>query len=352
MSADGGAGIARGGGGGGRIAVVVAVDASGFDLTALHAYGGAETTSEPGAPGTIYHAAPGATPQLIVDSGPVPGGPGSTSFGSATTGTPFGTGLDIIVRDATVRLVDPLEAATLTIAGAGLVRARDAVTVTTLTLADQAILRPTDSSPTYASALDLVADAIVVAPGAAIDVSGAGYRGEDQANSSAPFGDGNVLLPSATAAGGSHAGLGGGTGPAPVYGDPLAPTSLGTGGATTEGDNSLRGGNGGGRMRVQATSLQLDGALLADGQDGWDVDGLATGFGGGAGGSIYLIVGTLMGAGPITASGGDGGLGGGGGGGYIAYQVTDATGYGGAMTALGGGGGGPAGGVGSVQALP
>ena len=80
-------------------------------------------------------------------------------------------------------------------------------------------------------------------------------------------------------------------------------------------------GAGGGAIRLNVTGmLVLDGRISADGGLA-----LAEGSGGGAGGSVWLTVGTLTGAGTISANGGMGsgfGLygGGGGGGGRIAVQ--------------------------------
>ncbi len=89
-----------------------------------------------------------------------------------------------------------------------------------------------------------------------------------------------------------------------VYGDAFAPVDPGSGG---NGGKACRGG---GAVRITADTLQLDGTLRANGQNGADYTG------GGSGGSIWLDVGTLQGTGSIQASGGlrgrDAGDGGGG----------------------------------------
>ena len=61
-------------------------------------------------------------------------------------------------------------------------------------------------------------------------------------------------------------------------------------------------GAGGGVLTIQATTLSVDGQILANGEDGhnnnnWDG-------GGGAGGSLWIDVGLLEGSGVISASGG------------------------------------------------
>ena len=83
-----------------------------------------------------------------------------------------------------------------------------------------------------------------------------------------------------------------------------------------------------------AGTLQVDGQLTANGMN------IGSNGGGGAGGSLYLTVGTLTGAGTITANGGSGdvcGGGGGGAGGRIAITCgTNA--FAGILTAQGGNG--------------
>ena len=99
-----------------------------------------------------------------------------------------------------------------------------------------------------------------------------------------------------------------------TYGDLLAPTSLGSGGSSWQGGNHSAGG--GAIKLTVAGTLTVNGTLSAIGDSG----GLYTGNGGGAGGSVWLNVGTLAGSGSISANGGigDGGSDGAGGGGRIA----------------------------------
>jgi hypothetical protein len=121
-------------------------------------------------------------------------------------------------------------------------------------------------------------------------------------------------------AGGSHGGRGephDGSVSCAVYGDAFAPTHLGSGGYSTT--------RGGGAVRITADTLQLDGTLLANGQNGANYNG------GGSGGSIWLDVGTLQGSGSIQANGGlhanSPGDSGDGGGGRVAVYYYDASGF-------------------------
>jgi hypothetical protein len=78
-------------------------------------------------------------------------------------------------------------------------------------------------------------------------------------------------------------------------------------------------------VRITADTLQLDGTLLANGQNGANYNG------GGSGGSIWLDVGTLQGSGSIQANGGlhanSPGDSGDGGGGRVAVYYDDASGF-------------------------
>ena len=86
-----------------------------------------------------------------------------------------------------------------------------------------------------------------------------------------------------------------------VYGDYHNPDDLGSGSGTYN-----RAAPGGGLVRITASSAQVNGAILANGGNGYD---------GGSGGGILVNVGVLNGNGTIAANGGsaDGNDGGGGG---------------------------------------
>ena len=62
----------------------------------------------------------------------------------------------------------------------------------------------------------------------------------------------------------------------------------------------LGGAAGGGLARIQASTLQLDGSILADGGTASSSD-----IGGGSGGGIWVNVNSLRGTGLIRAAGGD-----------------------------------------------
>ncbi len=109
--------------------------------------------------------------------------------------------------------------------------------------------------------------------------------------------------------GGTHGGRGSGN-TSMVYGSATAPVDLGSAGGGAYGGWSAGGG---------AIRLNVSGVLLLDGEitaDGMNAPG--GNCAGGAGGSIYLNVGTIRGSGRLTADGGSGSYGGKGGGGRIA----------------------------------
>ena len=149
-----------------------------------------------------------------------------------------------------------------------------------------------------------------------IDVSDLGY-GPGRTVGNSPIGG------TTGTSGGSYGGLGGaygGTTNLP-YGDYTNPDDFGSGGGTTS-----TGSAGGGLVRITATTLDLDGQILANGNAGQ---------GPGSGGGIFVSVTTLMGAGSIEAAGGlntehygnGGPPGGGGGGGRVAVYAADFSGF-------------------------
>jgi hypothetical protein len=125
----------------------------------------------------------------------------------------------------------------------------------------------------------------------------------------------------------NHTLAGGGT-----YDSVLAPTQWGSGGGEM-GFSVQPGGAGGGVIRLQVGGvLTVAGQLRADGESTYDS--------GGAGGSVYLTVGTLAGGGTVLAKGGDASyvLSGGGGGGRIAIYYGSSV-FSGVISAAGGLGG-------------
>jgi hypothetical protein len=115
--------------------------------------------------------------------------------------------------------------------------------------------------------------------------------------------------------------------PNPVYGNAANPNDPGSGGAVT--GEFGQGGSGGGLIRLSALNIQLDGAIVANGEGRLTFESSG---GGGSGGGIRIDVGSLIGAGQITANGGRGDRvsnspGAGGGGGRIAIYYQNATGF-------------------------
>jgi hypothetical protein len=181
--------------------------------------------------------------------------------------------------------------------------------------------------------LDLtIAGDVTVAASSAIQADGRGYG--------SGRGPGTVPEQIYQGAGAGHGGNGGGTSGGwdggGAYGSVLEPTMLGSGGGVGSG---APGGAGGGVIRlVVGGVLWVDGQLTANGANGssgW------YGGGGGSGGSVWLTVGTLVGAGIISANGGQGlgtdNRGGGGGGGRLALYYGTST-FSGQVTAWGGNG--------------
>lgn len=148
---------------------------------------------------------------------------------------------------------------------------------------------------------------VTVEAGGGIIADGAGYGPSQGPGAGRPSSSG-------TGSGGGHVGWGASSGTASggnAYPDPFTMASPlpGSGGGNALG--SLRGGAGGGVIRLTVTDmLRVDGRISAEGASG-DWNG-----GGGSGGTVRLAVGGLSGSGVVSAKGGDGsGLGGGGGGG-------------------------------------
>jgi hypothetical protein len=115
--------------------------------------------------------------------------------------------------------------------------------------------------------------------------------------------------------GGGHGGKGAdatGCNGGGTYDDPNLPRLPGSGGGSFGGGGG--GGAGGGAIELVADEVDVIGFVTANGAQGTSVAA-----GGGAGGSILIRAGQLIGTGSVRAQGGGGlGLGGGGGGGRVA----------------------------------
>jgi len=166
-----------------------------------------------------------------------------------------------------------------------------------------------DGNPVDGSGVTINATSITIEEGAKLSANTLGFVSNEGPGAGRAYAD--------QGSGGSHGGRGGdGVGAAhrSVYGLVDQPTALGSGG----GDRYGWGGIGGGAIKLNAT----DGTVSANGYAHFGDRA-----GGGAGGSVWLITGTLEGSGAITADGGNGNgtEGGGAGGGRISLEWTSRT---------------------------
>lgn len=294
------------GGGGGRIAVYCTTLA--LAESHIEALGG-QGNNRIGGNGTIYIKYAGSTQgDLIID-----GAEASTPEGT----TPIPEGIEL--RNLTVRnrarayLDQPLSiSGTLTVETNSLLTL-DVPEATEYGITANQVSVGATGSITHAvssvAGVGIQASGVTVNLGGSIDVSARGYRGGGR--------DGNVdshgltvggALGAAYRSGGSYGGYGGvyeGAGTNEPYGDPAAPDLLGSGGSS---GGCGSGGNGGGRIKIAAQTVTVNGALRADGQT---VNGCQSG--GGSGGSIWIDTNMLTGTGTISANGGGSEVGGGGG---------------------------------------
>ena len=335
ISANGGASSSStnsGGGGGGRVALRYD-DATGFDLSLVEARGGAGLND--GGAGTVFLKDP---IQLIGDLKVIDGGSDTPLLADVTVDR-------FDITDARV-VGNAIDTNTLEIQSSVLII--NDIRAGSLRVTSSSVINATQTTTTTESALVIDADTLEVDATSSIDVSGAGYLGAHSGGNGSSNGRtlGNASG-STRRNGGSHAGLGGaGTAPATpnaVYGDFQDPSDLGSGGGSDLGV----GGDGGGRLRIDAQTVILDGTIRANGTNG--VSGCCAG--GGSGGSIRLDVGTLSGGGSISANGGASSSStnsGGGGGGRVALRYDDATGFDLSLVEARGGAGLNDGGAGTV----
>ena len=199
-----------------------------------------------------------------------------------------------------------------------------------LTLGSGARLRASSSSlleVTVTGTLSIAADA-------SIDMTGYGYAG-GSGSGNGPGEAPEWVTRAARDAGGSHGGTGLAVdypGPAgEVYDSVYAPRLAGGGGA---GDNGQPGRAGGGVILITAGDLVLEGAIRAQGVNGFGSSG-GNGFStsAGAGGTVRIDTGSLSGGGSIDVSGGNTdsfpccGSSGTGGGGRVAIYAGDLSGF-------------------------
>jgi len=163
------------------------------------------------------------------------------------------------------------------------------------------------------SAPTVIVNSFTIGTGGHMSADGFGYQ---------PDGERGPGAPTATFSGAGHGGFGGGDGGGPPYGDVYQPVTLGSAGI----------GPGGGAVHIQAGSGTVDGVLSADG-----LGPQGYGSGAGAGGSLWLEIDNLSGAGTIRANGGNDGHAGSGAGGRIAIYTATNT-FGGSIVATTGDG--------------
>ena len=344
IRANGGTSSFSGGaGGGGRIAIYYQT-ISGFNFSNVSAFGGSGGAANGGA-GTIYlQGSARESGELVVDNNNVIPQTETTPIFTVPAGSLNLTALKIrrgakartdvsvnvvngleVSTDARLLALDRVLASTIQVATRSTLDSIDLNATTTFQITDNSVVGHPAITASVLRRLLLSAQSLTIDATSRIDVSARGFLGGRQPGN--PFGlDGMTVgfqRGSRSMAGGSYGGLGGfssGGVPNPVYGDLTNPNDPGSGGASLV--NSLSG-NGGGLVRVVAQTIQLNGSILANGQNGPENNG-----GGGSGGGIRLDVGTLTGTGDIRSHGGTSSFSGGaGGGGRIAVYYQNITGF-------------------------
>ena len=179
--------------------------------------------------------------------------------------------------------------------------------------------------------VNITSDRLEVEDGATINATGLGYQGGASGAGSGPgggsFGGYDYYYGSGTAGGGGGAGHGGrgangsqGQGLAgSSYGSYISPSTFGSGGG---GGEDLDGGDGGGRIMIEANETSLNGLLSVRAQ-GISYDYEDLGGGGGSGGAVNIESENISGSGKILASGESGigdTSGGGGAGGRVSLR--------------------------------
>jgi hypothetical protein len=291
----GGSGSDGGGGGGGRVAIYYGTSTFNFSSNVTAVGGQTSAAGGSGSVGTVYLHPMGGPDQLIIDN-----------HGAPTKGwTPLGAATDTAIQ------VD-----TLVVSGSNVIAAPEhqmAIVADSISIVDGGELTQLATTSAQVHSLLLTAtNNLVIDEASSINVSGCGFP--------AGYTQGDTNAGGATSfAGGSYGGFGGISGSEAnnnVYGDYHNPIDPGSGAGP--GDS---GGAGGGLVQITVGSLQVDGAILANGGSS------SAGGGGGSGGSVLLNAGSVSGAGMIEANGGagSGGQGGGGGGGRVAIYYGAST---------------------------
>jgi hypothetical protein len=322
ISVNGGAGNnlgggGGGGGGGGRIAIWYNTNLFSGGITARGGGGGNN-----GGAGTIYttssFSGQGKSSQLIVDNGGVRG---TNTLVSTTTG-----GSDLIINNG----------ASVVLGGSGI---EQLPSWNNLTVSSNSSL---GFGPSVGEVSLTVLSNLTIQPGGIIALDGQGYganngSGHGTAATNSPGAGGGAGHGGYGSLGNQITAFGGGS-----YDAITEPELPGSGGGSTGATGSAGGG---------ALHLTVDGTLADDGTISANgKPGIVSGAGGGSGGSLWLSVGTLSGAGIISVDGGSGeyfGGGGGGAGGRIATYFNTNK-FTGTISASGGAGPFLAGGAGTI----
>jgi hypothetical protein len=309
-----------GGAGGGRIAIYH----SGDDLFegSIQAFGGSAPT--PGGAGTIYirnRTLPGG--QLLIDNN-----------GLAGMDTPWNSDItaedDVHVSRAARLLVqggDPWSAQTLTADSESVVILSEAafLELDHLELSENSRLLIVGADRDgmieeqwVGKGVTLHVGSATIESGCEINADAFGYTGTNE-NGNGPGGGLGVRQDSNGGGGGAgYGGVGGAPqssfGPGDKYGSILQPMDLGSAGGA--GYAGTGGAGGGAVYLIVDSTLMVDGAITANGQNGKSHSYGASG--GGSGGSIWIEAGLLEGAGIIQANGG------------LGYQVNEEDSGGGA----------------------
>ncbi len=330
-----GGGTIGGGGGGGRIAIFYQ-NATGFNFANVTTLGSTGPGATNAGAGTIYLQGPTReSGELIVDNNGVSTPSLSTpilgAFTSTLTLNHFRVRRGARAQlDSTLNLTANLEI----VAGAELAVANSIFAEST-TLSGNSTLTHLATSGTSTFKVDLRSGNLTIDPSSRIDVTGLGFLAAGRPGN--PFPNDGMTLGfqrgSGAVDGGSYGGRGGGSNSNPLYGTPQNPNEQGSGGGAV----GAPGGNGGGLIRITATTLVLNGAIRANGGP----TGIGGSASGGSGGGIRIDVGAISGTGSVSANGSSASpTGGGGGGGRIAVYYSSNTDFNLANITVSGGTGG------------
>jgi hypothetical protein len=211
-----------------------------------------------------------------------------------------------------------------------------------VTLSNGSTLRvlPYAGDPKTGGRLEILAHYILIDGTSAIDATAAGYRGLPNADGEGEGGGRGAMVSSDATGGGGHGAPGGAGvlsngcvaiagatgGVVSVAAAPgIAMGGAGSAAGTADGDDGGRGGHGGGVIVLRAGRIELDGAIVANGEAGGVYADDAAG--GGAGGGVLLQASQWLGfGGKVQADGAPGGVstkceGGAGGGGFVRLFV-------------------------------